>query len=171
MKKLILTTVTLGLIHSNIAQAQDNRKCLQPGQAEALITYVLPKAIEAAQSKCSSVLPAESSLMESDSDRLSEYQTASDAAWPKAKEAVSAISGDKLPADIDDALLKPLTDSIFTGMISDEIKPKDCPTIDKIYSDLAPLPSSNIASLTVTIIQAATKDDENSSLPICKAPV
>lgn len=171
MKNLILTTAIIGLAHSSIAQSQVLEKCVQPEQAEALIAYMLPKAVVAAQSKCGSVLPASSALMEEGSERLVAYQAASEKAWPKAKEAVSVIGGEKLPAGIDDAFLMPLTDAIFTGMITEEIKPKNCALIDKIYGDLAPMPSSNIASLTVTIIQAATKDDEKSDLPICKAPV
>lgn len=171
MKHIIFGTAIIGLLHSNIAAAQVAEKCVQPEQAEALIAYMLPKAVVAAQSKCSSVLPTRSALMEDGSERLGEYQAASEAAWPKAKEAVSVIGGEKLPDGIDDSLLKPLTDAIFTGMITDQIKSKDCALIDKIYTDLAPMPSSNIASLTVTIIQAATKEDDKSDLPICKAPV
>ena len=170
MKHFALGTAMFVLMSSNIAQAQTIEKCVQPDQAEALITYILPKAIEAAQTKCGSSLPARSALMENNSERLSQYRTASDAAWPKAREAVEIIGGEKLPGEIEDSLFKPLTDAIFSGMISAEIKPKVCSLIDKIYSDLAPMPSSNIASLTVTIIQAATKDGEKDSLPICKSP-
>ncbi|MEP2988991.1 MAG: hypothetical protein ABJN65_13455 [Parasphingorhabdus sp.] len=170
MKKLILGTAILGLTQPSVAYAQVAEKCVQPEQAAALISYILPKAIEAAKSKCEPSLSIDSTLMEVNSERFASYQAASEAAWPKAKEAVNIIGGDKLPGDIDDSLLKPLADAIFTGMIAEQIKPKDCALIDQIYTDLAPMPSSNIASLTVTIIQAATKDDKKADLPICKTP-
>ncbi len=170
MKKLTLAVTILGLAQPSIAFAQVAEKCIQPEQAAALISYILPKAVEAAKSKCEPSLSIDSALMEINSERLASYQAASEAAWPKAKGAVNIIGGEKLPGDIDDTLLKPLADAIFTGMITEEIKAKDCALIDKIYADLAPMPSSNIASLTVTIIQAATKDDKDANLPICKAP-
>lgn len=171
MNKLILGTAIFGMVQSGIAQAQEPKKCIPPVQAEALITYMLPKAVKAAQSKCGLALPSRSALMQEQSERLIEYQKASEKAWPNAKAAVSAIAGDKFPGELDDELIKPLADAIFIGLITEEIKPKDCGLIDKIYGDLAPMPSSNIASLTVTIIQAATKDEKKSNLPICKAPV
>lgn len=170
MKHFIVGSAIIGLVQSNIAQAQELDKCVPPVQAEALITYILPKAVEAARSKCNLVLPAQSALMEENSERLINYRTASEAAWPKAREAVTTIAGEKLPDELDDSLLKPMADAIFTGMVSQEIKPKDCMLIDKIYADLAPMPSTNIASLLVTIIQASTKDGDKTNLPICKAP-
>jgi hypothetical protein len=170
MKHFIVGAAILGLVQSNIAQAQEPDKCVPPAQAEALITYILPKAVKAARSKCSLILPTQAALMEENSERLTNYQIASEAAWPKAREAVKAIAGEKIPRDIDDTILKPMTDAIFIGMISQEIKSKNCALIDKIYTDLAPMPSTNIASLTVTIIQAAAKDDDKTNLPICKPP-
>lgn len=170
MNKLILGTAVIAMVQSGIAQAQEPQKCIPPVQAEALITYILPKAVKAAQSKCELTLPSRSALMQEQSERMIEYQEASEAAWPNAKAAVGVIAGDKFPGELDDALIRPLADAIFTGLIAEEIKPKDCGLIDKIYGDLAPMPSSNIASLTVTIIQAATKNDEKKDLPICNAP-
>ena len=80
------------------------------------------------------------------------------------------IAGEKLPPEIDDALLRPITDAMFTSLIGEEIKPKDCALIAKIYQELEPMPSSNLASFAVAIVQAATKDDEKQDIPICKAP-
>lgn len=158
------------LTHSMAAQATQAEQCLSVAQAEALVTYVLPTLVQTSRNKCSTSLPATASLLKENSEQLAKYRAASNDAWPKAKGAVSVLAGEKLPPEIDDTLLRPIADAMFSKLISDEIKPKDCSLIDKIYSDLEPMPSSNLASLAVTIMQAATKDDKKQDIPICKAP-
>lgn len=159
-----------GLVHSATAQATQVEQCLSVAQAEALVTYLLPTAVQASRSKCAATLPATSSLLKENSAQLAKYRAASEGAWPKAKSAVSVLAGEKLPPEIDDALLRPIADAMFSQLIGEEIKPKDCNMIAKIYSDLEPMPSSNLASLAITIVQAATKDDKKQDIPICKAP-
>lgn len=171
MKKLALGSAIIVLMQAGVVQAQDGKPCITVPQAEALVTYLLPKAVEASRSKCGTTLPATSALMLENSQQLASYKAASESAWPKAKEAVGVIAGDKLPSGMSDELMRPIADAIFTQMISEEVKPKNCLLINKIYSDLSPMPSSNIASLTITIVQAATKDDKDENLPICKGAV
>jgi len=171
MKKTLMTCLSiLGLAHSASAQAAQVEQCLSVAQAEALITYILPTAVQASRDKCAATLPATAPLMKENSEQLAKYRAASESAWPQAKGAVSTLAGEKLPADIDDTLLRPIADAMFTQLIAEEIKPKDCSLIDKIYGDLEPMPSSNLASLAITIVQAATKEDKKQNIPICKAP-
>ena len=104
------------------------------------------------------------------SRRLAQYRAASESAWPQAKRAVSLLAGEALPPEIEDALLRPIADAMFSQLIGQGIKPKDCVMIDKIYADLEPMPSRNLASLAITIVQATAKDDRKPGIPICKAP-
>ncbi|MEH6791898.1 hypothetical protein [Parasphingorhabdus sp.] len=160
----------IGLTQSAVAQSAETAACLSVVQAEALVTYLLPKAIDASRTKCAASLTATSPLMVQNSRRLSEYRAASDTAWPQAKQAVNVLAGERLPANMDDAMLRPIADAMFTQLIGNEIKPKDCSVIDKIYGDLEPMPSSNVASLLVTIVQVAAKDGKKQNIPVCKAP-
>lgn len=168
--KLTIGLALFGLTQSAVAQSAEPAYCLSVAQAEALVTYLLPKAVDASRVKCSASLPATSPLMIKNSERLAEYRAASELAWPQAKNAVNVLAKEKLPPEMDDALLRPIADALFTQLIGNEIKPKDCALIGKIYGDLAPMPSANLASLAITIVQAATKDDEKQDIPICKAP-
>ncbi len=160
----------VGLAHAATAQATQIEQCLSVAQAEALVTYILPTAVQASRTKCAASLPVTTPLLKENSAQLAKYRAASESAWPQAKSAVSVLAGDKLPAEIDDALLRPIADAMFSQLIGQEIKPKDCGLIAKIYSDLEPMPSANLASLAITIVQAATKDDKKQNIPICKAP-
>jgi len=170
IRKIALGGAILSLLHAGSLQAAETEKCLTIEQAEALVIYLLPKGVEAGRAQCAESLPATSALMMSNSEQLAKYNAASEGAWPAAKSAVGILAGKGLPTDIDDALLRPIADAMFTQMIGKEIKPKDCLLIDKIYADLEPMPPANIASLTVTIMQAATKDDKKQDIPICKVP-
>jgi len=169
------TTITIGLAmlgmsQPALAQSLQAANCLSVVQAEALVTYLLPKAVDASRTKCAASLPASSPLMIQNSERLAKYRVASETAWPQAKNAVNVLAGAKLPTDMDDALLRPIADAMFTQLISKEIKSKDCATIGKIYGDLESMPSTNLASLAITIVQATAKDGEKQDIPICKAP-
>ena len=159
----------LGMAQSAVAQTSEPAKCLSVDQAEALVTYILPKAIDASRAACSTSLSASSALMIDNSERLANYRIASESAWPKAKSAVTILAGDKLPPDMDDALLRPIADAMFSKLIGEEIKPKDCALINKIYGDLEPMPAANLASLAITIVQASTKDGKKRGIAICKA--
>ncbi|MEH6700462.1 hypothetical protein [Parasphingorhabdus sp.] len=169
-KKLIAGLALSGLAQSVSAQTAPPPKCLSIAQAEALVTYLLPSAVQASRDKCSASLPATAPLLKENSEQLAKYRAAAEGAWPQAKSAVTVMAGEKLPAGIDDTLLRPITDAMFTSLISEEIKPKDCNLIAKIYHDLEPMPSSNLASLAISIVQAASKDDKKQDIPICKAP-
>lgn len=151
-------------------QAAEKEKCLSIAEAEALVIYLLPKGVKAARAQCADSLPATSALMAPNSKQLAEYTAASEGAWALAKSAVGVLAGDKLPTDIDDASLRAIADIKFTQMIAEEVKPKNCSLINKIYTDLEPMPASNIASLTISIVQAATKDDKGTDIPICNTP-
>ncbi len=169
-KKLMAGLALSALAQSVSAQTVAPPKCVSVAQAEALVTYLLPTAVQASRVKCAASLPATTPLLKKNSEQLAKYRAASEAAWPQAKSAVAVLAGEKLPPEIDDTLLRPITDAMFTSLIGEEIKPKDCDLIAKIYHDLEPMPSSNLASLAISIVQAATKDDKKQDIPICKAP-
>lgn len=168
-RNLTVGLVLCCLTHSAAAQAAPVGQCLNVAQAEALVTYLLPTAVQASRSKCAASLPATASLLKENSEQFAKYRAASERAWPKAKSAVAVLAGEKLPLEIDDALLRPIADAMFTQLIGKEIKLEDCSVIAKIYSDLEPMPSANLASLAITIVQAATKKDKKQNIPICKA--
>ena len=167
-KNYIAGLALFALTHSMAAQATQVEKCLSVAQAEALVTYLLPTAVQASRSKCAASLPVTAPLLRKNSEQLAKYRAASEGAWPQAKSAVTVLAGEKLPPEIDDALLRPIADAMFTKLIGEEIKPKDCTLIAKIYNDLEPMPSSNLASLAISIVQAAKKDDTKQDIPICK---
>ena len=170
-RKLAMVASVLSLMHATGGQAQEKSKCVRADEAKAMVSYLLPHAVDAARSKCSTTLSAEAALLQENSEQLAKYRAASENAWPDAKMAFQVMAGDKFPMDLDDAALKPFAGVLIAGMIQSEIKAKDCGLIDRIYTDLEPMPSANLASLVVNILIETMKNDKDTKLPICEALV
>lgn len=168
MRKFATLLGMVALVHGPAAAATDAGSCVPPEKAEALITYILPGSLKAVGTKCSATLPATASLLQVDSEQFARYQYASDQAWPDAQDVIGLLAGEKLPEGIDLNALKPMVDAMIPAMLIQEIKPKDCPTIERVYNLLEPLPSTNVASLTVMLIQLGSSSREKDPLNICK---
>ena len=100
---------------------------------------------------------------------VARYQASSDLAWPQAMAAFGKIGGKDMEG-IDPNLLRPMMGPMIAGAIAQDIKPTDCPTIDRAISLMAPLPPANTAGLIVLFAASAGgKDKKDSPLTICPA--
>lgn len=172
LKKFASISAAIALLSGTTVQAAEPGQCMSPETAESLITYVLPVALDAARNKCASSLPATAALLQTDSAQMQRYVEASQKAWPEAGTAIGLLVGQDLPENMDVEALRPFIDAMIPAMLTKEIKEKDCPSIDKVYKLLEPLPTSNIASLTVMLVQLGNNDkegSEKSAFNICKA--
>jgi len=78
--------------------------------------------------------------------------------------------GGKDMAGIDPRLLRPMMGPMIAGAIAQDIKPRDCPTIDRAIGLMSPLPPANTAGLIVLIASVAGgKDKKDSPFSICQA--
>jgi hypothetical protein len=168
--KLALSGAALCMMNAAVVQAKQANQCISVEQAEAMVMYLLPQAVDASQKQCANNLPATATLLQTDSEQLEAYKAAAETAWPSAKHAFVALVESEFLANAGDELLRPLANVMMSQLINKEIKAKDCKLIDKIYSDLAPLLSANIAGLAITIFQASSEDDTKPDIPICKDP-
>ncbi|MEH6756632.1 MAG: hypothetical protein V7676_03880 [Parasphingorhabdus sp.] len=174
LRKISAATALMALVSATSLQAAEAKQCISSETAESLITYILPAALGAVRNKCSASLPSGSLLLKSDSVQMERYKADSQQAWPKASTAIRLLVGQDLPENMDINALRPFVDAMIPTMLAQEIKSKDCPTIDKVYGLLAPLPTANLAGLTVMLAQlGSNKDSEGKKDPfnICKAPI
>ncbi|VAV97358.1 hypothetical protein MNBD_ALPHA04-897 [hydrothermal vent metagenome] len=169
MRKLITAlAATAAMVSTTSVQAADAAKCVPPEKAEALVTYLLPAAIETAQSKCSLNLSGDAPLLQRDSAQFQKYVTASDEAWPEAKGVIRQVVGERLPEGVDIETLRPFIEAMVPALLEKEIKPEHCETIDKVYGLLEPLPTSNLSSLAIMLAVLGSKNDKNSKFNICQ---
>lgn len=173
LNKLSATSAIIALLSATSAQAAEPKQCISAETAASLITYVLPGALGAVRTKCSSSLPASAALLQVDSDRMQRYETDSQRAWPEASTAIGLIVGQDFPENLEMDAMRPFIDAMIPAMLAKEIKAKDCPTIEKVYGLLEPMPTANLASLTVMLAQLGSKNDpegRKDPFNICKAP-
>jgi len=173
LSKISAVSAIIALLGATSVQAAEPKQCIPAETAESLITYVLPGALGAARTKCLSSLPASAALLQVDSARMQRYEADSQRAWPQASTAIGLMVGQDLPENLSLDAMRPFVDAMIPTMLAQEIKAKDCPTIDKVYSLLEPMPTANLASLTVMLAQLGSNGEEEGRkdpFNICKAP-
>ncbi len=119
-------------------------------------------------------MPEDALLRNPGDELVAKYEAAADQAWPLAKEAIVKLSGDQIRAVMDTPEARSMILSTMAPMLAAKVKPDSCPTINRIFTDLAPLPPHNMASLLVAFAQLAQKDsgarheeDAGSPLDLC----
>ncbi len=173
-RKISAASAAIALLSATSAQAAETKQCMPAETAKSLITYILPGALGAVRTKCASTLPASAALLQVDSEQMQRYEAASQEAWPEASAAIGLIAGQDLPENIEIDAMRPFVDAMIPAMLAQEVKSKDCATIDKVYGLLEPMPAANLASLTVMLAQLGSNDNKEGRkdpFNICKAPV
>lgn len=174
LRKISTTSAVIALLSATSAQAAEPKQCIPAETAESLITYVLPGALGAVRTKCAGSLPASAALLQVDSERMLRYEADSQRAWPEASAALGLMVGQDLPENLEMDALRPFVGAMIPAMLAQEIKSTDCATIEKVYSLLEPMPTANLASLTVMLAQLGNSGNEEGRkdpFNICKIPV
>lgn len=155
------------------AMAQAAKPCLTPAEAEGLVTFALPSLLDGISKQCAPSLPATASLSQSGKLIAAKYQADADRAWPVASAAFDKISGMKMANAMGEAGLRGLLQGALSAGMGEQIKPKDCVTVDRFVDILQPLPASNMARLVVAFLElgSANKSGQPSKSPLNLCPV
>jgi hypothetical protein len=171
MKKLTSAAIALWMgmaATTTQAAAAEAAPCLTETEAQALITAVLPDIFQQLGRTCSAALPENAILRGGLPPFVARYQAPADLAWPQAVGALTKIGGKDI-AGVDPKLLRPMMGPMIATGITNDIKPRDCPTINRAIELMAPLPPVNTAGLIVLLASAANKDKKESPFSICPA--
>jgi hypothetical protein len=172
MKTLAGAAIALwmGMAATTAQAAVEAQPCLTETEAQSLITAVLPDVFQQVGRTCSSALPENATLRGGLPPLVARYQAPADLAWPQAMAAFGKIGGKDM-AGVDPRLLRPMMGPMIAGAIAQDIKPRDCATIDRAISLMSPLPPSNTAGLIVLLASVAGgKDKKDSPFEICPTP-
>lgn len=149
------------------------RPCLNGPDAEAVFLAVAPAAIKAAAVQCTSALPRTAFLIQPDPAFLNRMVAASAAAWPRAQGAAERFAGPDLGPLFQSEAMRPALGAMLGALAVADLKPADCPKVDRMLTLLSPLPPRNIAALGVTILQYVQDDarrrGKTSKVPLCPA--
>ena len=174
LKQISAASAMVLLLNATSLQAAETAQCIPAETAASLITYALPGALGALRTKCTASLPATAPLLQVNSAQMKKYVAASNNAWPKAKPAIRSMVGRDFPANMEMDAFRPFIDAMVPAMLVEEVKTKDCPTINKVYGLLEPMPPENLALLTVMLAQLDRGKDKQSKkgpFNICQGAV
>ena len=102
---------------------------------------------------CAARLPASSLLRQPSGGFIAKYDAAADRAWPAARGALTKLSDPVIVPLLDSDYARPLLTTLIAPLIVGQVQPSDCPVIDLLVTQLAPLPAQNTASIVVTTLR------------------
>ena len=155
------------------APAQLARPCLTDPEAQAMVLVAMPDILRETGRLCAARLPVTSPIRQADGALVARYQAAADQAWPGARAAIVKLSDPTVDILLQSDYARPLLTSIIVPLIVGRIAIRDCGTIDRLVTNLAPLPPRNTAGIVITALQylkrqkASGKAADVPDLPLC----
>jgi hypothetical protein len=156
------------------AQAQQ-RACVTTAEAEALTLVAMPRIIRETGRVCATRLPAASLVRRPSGPFIAKYDAAANAAWPQARGALGKLALGLADALLESDFARPLLVSLIAPQIVGRITPEDCGVIDRLVTQLEPLPARNTAAVVVTSLsylkaqRAKGQRVDVPDLPLCPA--
>ena len=150
MKAPGLILALAALIAPEVASAQ--RPCITAPEAESMTLVAMPDILRETGRVCGARLPA-NSLIRGNSALIARYEGAAEQAWPAARAAIVKLSDPAIDTLLQSDYARPLLTSLLVPFIVGRIGLEDCGTIDRLVTQLAPLPPRNMASVVVTTLQ------------------
>jgi hypothetical protein len=147
-------------------QASKPEECITAPEAEAFFLAISPVLLRHLTDFCAKELPASSYLF-SNPNYMPKFKTAATLAMPGAEVAMRKLVGHDMPDGMTLEGMMPMMDTVMGGMITDELKPKDCVVIDGLMSALDPLPAENLARTFILFAQIGIADKPDSDFPLC----
>ena len=172
--KHICTSALAGLALFSSQAAYAQQACVQPADLDDTILYAMPALYEAVMESCADQYRADGFMKSEGEAFVEQFRAKQDDAWPGALRLLQGFAdrgsdGDDAMMDMVAALppetLRPFVDSLVVQMVSDEIKPDSCETIERGVELLSPLPPENVSALVTFIAEQAKLDNP----PICGA--
>ncbi|QLC21501.1 hypothetical protein HFP51_04485 [Parasphingopyxis sp. CP4] len=161
LRKLAAGAALIGMSVQVAAQPA----CLTTAEAETLVQAMLPSLIDNASEQCASYLPANSAIV-ARGDALSQrYTPAADMARDEAAGLALRVldNGEDSPgldAESGGELIIGLFEMGIGVALAEMLNAESCPTADRVFTALEPLPSRNFAGLLTLLIEIGSADDE-----------
>jgi hypothetical protein len=156
-----------GLAASSAASAQSARPCLTSDEAEGLFQVMLPDMIREMGRVCGA-LPANAFLRQPSVGFMARINAGVAPAMPTAQAGIRKLLGPDAGFIADSQFAIPAVRAIIAPAITQAVKPADCPGLDRIVTNLAPLPPRNLAAVFAALLQLSQNDEKRAPrLPIC----
>jgi hypothetical protein len=138
---------------------QAQRPCLTPAQVENLALFALPPLLEATGAACAPALPAGAYLPNGGQALARTLAADSSKRWASASATLSAMAGDKFPADLSEATARGLVHDLALAGLKGKEGQAHCERINRVADLLSPLPPRNVAGLVVLAFEMFSEDE------------
>ncbi len=166
IRPLAAAILWAGVTASTTASAQ-TRPCINEAEAEALFQVMLPDMIREMGRVCAA-LPPRAFLRRPPAAFTARINAGVAPAMPAAQAGIRKLLGPDGQFIADSQFAIPAVRAIFAPAIAQQVKPADCPGLDKIVTNLAPLPPRNLAAVFAALLQLSQNDEKRGPrLPLC----
>lgn len=154
MRRLILLPLMLAMAGNAAAQTRQAtaRPCITAAEVEGLTLFLMPELIRTTAETCRPHLPAGAALLRPDA-LIAKYRAESAGAWPVAQAALAKVVDPQARQLLGTETGRAMLPALAAPMIAREIKPADCPVIDRAVRLLEPLPPRNTAGIVAMLAQ------------------
>lgn len=150
--------------------------CLTAPEAESIALVAMPEIIRETGTICVGRLPAASLIRQRRGAFIDRFDAAAARAWPDAQAAIVKLSDPMVQTLLQSDYARPLLVTLLVPQLVGRIDTGDCAMIDRLVTELAPLPPRNAAGVVVTALQylksqkARGKPVAVPDLPLCPEP-
>lgn len=134
------------------AQTATGVRCLNETEAQAVVLVAMPAILRDAGRVCAA-LPASSLLRRTSGPFIAKYDSEADRAWPAARAAIAKFVDPSASIMLGSDYARPLLTSLVAPQITGRLQPEDCQPLDRVMTQIEPLPARNTANLVVTTLQ------------------
>jgi hypothetical protein len=165
-RKLTAAGIALWLgMAATAAQAAVTPACVTKDEVQTVVTALIPDVLRGIGDTCRTSLPPAGILRDGLPPLVARYEPAAEAAWPKAIDTLTRMSGGEFKG-IDPKLVRPLLSPMLASTLA-KVKPGDCPRIDRAVTLIAPLPPENVPELVAMLMASGGKNDKKGPFSIC----
>lgn len=177
MRQTNLFSVSLGILalaSSAGAQAAEAKAdCISEQEISAIVVYVMPQLVAAAQKGCAGELSPTGFFATGGAAMSQRYAETADAAWPLARSAFIKFGGGSKDREmremvtLPDAALRPLLDAVLEQKVAEEIKPKSCHDIERLAEVVNAIEPGTTGALIGVVAALAIGDKDKPR--VCEA--
>jgi hypothetical protein len=150
LKRLPIALLSLAaMAHWQAAVAAE---CITEQEVSGLAIFAVPSIVNAALPVCSPHLSPDGYLGKNGGALTDRYGRLGDANWPLAKTALFKFidrkdSGLDVLVGLPDDAMRPLVEAVLAQKISADIKPQDCPKIERGFQIIDQLPPETVGEV------------------------
>ena len=159
---LIATAAALSTPATAMAQS---KQCISRDQAQAVVGNLMPTLLRSVADRCTPLLGKNSYLATDARALAGDLEPHAQRSWPVTKVAFEKMGGNPIP---DNPQLVQLGRTAIAGGVANSLDAESCGVVDKLTSELSPLPAENFTNVFALFLELGLNDDKKAPYRICE---